>query len=83
MDDVYDARQMASLISAEFPILADHDGAVTRKYGVYDLLGDGVAAPSAFIIGSDGEVAWRYVGQNISDRPTNDGIMRKLDSLGF
>ncbi len=56
MDDVPDAAQMAAQVGAGFPILADPEGGMVRRYGVYDLLGDGVAAPAVFIVGKDGRI---------------------------
>ena len=53
-DNTADARRMADYAQAAFPILADEGAAVTKNYGVYNLLDDGVAAPATFIIRSDG-----------------------------
>lgn len=70
MQDVGRAALMAQGIQASFPVLADADHAVAEAYGVYDLLGDGVAAPAVFVINPAGEVVWSYVGQNATDRPS-------------
>ena len=66
---------MATLTGAEFPILADPQGNVVRRYGVYNLLGDEVAAPATLIIGKEGAVLWRQVGRDIADRPSADEIL--------
>lgn len=81
MDGVQDAAQMAAYTGAEFPVLSDAGGKVARRYGVYNLLGDGVAAPATFIVGRDGSILWRHVGQNIADRPSADEILVKLQGL--
>jgi peroxiredoxin len=80
-DDVPDAAEMAGLAEAEYPILADPGGAVTRSYGVYNLLGDKVATPAAFIISAQGNILWRHIGQTIADRPAVQDILVVLDSL--
>jgi|TARA_B100000315_G_scaffold112608_2_gene103211 peroxiredoxin len=78
MDAVSDARGMAALTGAAFPVLADPGGKTTKEYGVYNLLGDNVAAPSVFIVGSDGRVRWNHIGDNVSDRPTVEQILSAL-----
>ena len=80
-DNTTDAFQMAALVGAEFPVLADAQKTVVQAYGVFDLLGDGVSAPAAFIVGSDGEMKWRFVGRTIQDRPAPDEILRQLEAL--
>lgn len=74
MDDTDNALKMQQLAKLEFPILADPGGGVVKKYGVYNLLGDGVAAPATFIIDRQGIIRWRYIGQGIADRPTADAL---------
>ncbi len=69
-DDVAHAAEMRALLGAEYVILADPSGVVVKSYGVDDLLSDGLAAPSTFIVGSDGVVRWAYVAQDDSDRPS-------------
>ena len=66
---------MTALAGARFPILSDPDGATARSYGVFDLLGDGVATPATFIVKQEGSIGWRYVGQHIGDRATIQDIL--------
>ena len=61
-----------------YPMLADLDHRVSEDYGVYDLLGDGLAAPAVFIIDTDGQVVWSYIGKNASDRLSADKILGQL-----
>ena len=51
---------MAQAIGAGFPILADTNHAVADAYGVFNLLGDGVATPSVFVIDPAGRIIWSY-----------------------
>lgn len=76
--DLAGAQRMAQVTGAVFPILADPDHAVADAYGVYDLLGDGVATPAVFIIDTSGRVVWSYIGQNASDRPSAQTILENL-----
>lgn len=64
-------------VGAPYPILADPDGRAAEAYGVYNLLGDGLAAPAVFVLTRDG-VLWSYVGQHSADRPSADEILRHL-----
>jgi len=79
MDNVADAAQMAAHAGAQFPVLADPEGKVTRQYGVYDLLDDGVAAPATFIIGKDGVIEGQHIGKDIADRLTPEQIFQIVD----
>jgi len=70
------ATQQAT--GATYPLLADPAHRVTEAYGVYNLLGDGLAAPSVFVIGTDGHIAWSHVGQHPGDRPSAQTILEQL-----
>jgi len=50
-----------------FPVLADSDHVASEAYGVYNLLGDDLAAPAVFIINTDGQIVWRYVARQTGD----------------
>ena len=70
---------MMALSGAKFPLLADPDGAAARSYGVFDLLGDGVATPATFIVDKDRSIGWYQVGVDIADRATVADILAALD----
>ena len=78
VDDERGAAAMADLIGAEFPLLADPTGRTTIAYGVFDLLGDGVAAPAVFTLNPDRTVRWAYVGRNAGDRLGPDQILDRI-----
>ena len=80
-DSTEDAKSMADLVFAKFHVLADSDGAVADSYGVFNMLGDGVAAPATFIIRPDNTIGTFYVGQDISDRPDPDQILAEADRV--
>lgn len=65
-------------VQAQFPMLSDADRQVADTYGVYNLLGDGYAAPATFVIDQQGTVVWSYVGQEAGDRPTPQEILDHL-----
>ncbi|HIE38341.1 MAG TPA: redoxin domain-containing protein [Anaerolineales bacterium] len=65
-------------VRAPYPMLADPDHRVAEAYGVYNLLGDGLAGPAVFVIAEDGRILWSYVGQHIGDRPAAADILTHL-----
>ncbi len=67
--------------NAAFPVLSDPTHRVAQSYGVYNLFGDGIAAPAAFIIETDGRVAWGYIGLDPSDQPDLHTILQQLEGL--
>ena len=81
MDGVVRAAQMASYAGAEYHVLSDPAGEVVREYGVYNLLGDMLAAPATFLIRKDMTIAWQHVGVDVSDRPTPADILLRIRQL--
>lgn len=67
-----------SVIKPPYPLLADPDHTVADAFAVYDLLGNGYAAPSVFIIDTDGDIVWSHVGTSSSDRPPVDTILEHI-----
>ena len=59
-------------------MLADPEHRVAEAYGVYNLLGDGLAAPAVFVIGSDGRIVWSRVRLNPTNRPDAQTILEHL-----
>ena len=64
-----------------FPVLYDTSTEVAQAYEVFDLLDDGLAAPSMFIMDSDGIIRWKYIGEAPGDRPTLATIKEQLAKL--
>ena len=75
VQDVANAQLMDEAVQADFPILADADHRIADAYGVFNLLGDGVAAPSVFVIDRQGRIVWSYIGTGVSDRPPSAEIL--------
>ncbi|MFW6116054.1 MAG: peroxiredoxin family protein [Chloroflexota bacterium] len=66
------------VIEPPYPLLADPDHQVTETFNVYDVLGDGLAAPSVFVIDTDGTIVWSYVGQSPADRPGTRTVLKHV-----
>ena len=50
------AKDFARELGLRFPLLLDRDSKVTARWGVDTL-------PTSFLIGADGEIAFRYMGE--------------------
>jgi peroxiredoxin len=66
------------VIEPPYPLLADPDHQVAEAFNVYDVLGDGLAAPSVFVIDTDGTIVWSYVGQSPGDRPSITVVLKHV-----
>ncbi|MEA3375104.1 MAG: redoxin domain-containing protein [Chloroflexota bacterium] len=67
-----------AIIDPPYPLLADPQHAVAEAFHVYDLFGDGLAAPSVFVIDTDGTIVWSYVGQGPGDRPSAQTVLNHI-----
>lgn len=66
------------VINPPYPLLADPKHEVAEAYGVYNLLGDGLAAPAVFVIDTDARIVWNYIGQHAGDRVDAQTILKHL-----
>ena len=80
-DDLAGAGYTVEGRGIQFPVLYDPEAEVVRQYGVYDLLGDGMAAPSTLVLDKSGVIRWQYVGTSKSDRPSLSSITDALKEL--
>jgi len=78
MDSISETTILARTLGLTYKLLSDPNGKVAKEYGVFNLLGDGVAAPSVFIVGPSRVIEWSYVGRNIGDRPSSEDIIARL-----
>lgn len=81
IDNIDNATQMTQLVSASYPVLSDVEKVAAKRYGVLDVLGDGVAAPAVFILNRRLGIEWRHVGANSGDRPSAKEMLQALDEL--
>ena len=64
-----------------YPVLYDSDAEVSKQYEVYNLLNDGMAAPSTFVIDKEGVIRWQFIGTSKSHRPSFSAITDALGEL--
>ncbi len=80
-DDLSQAEFAVEKLGLQFPVLQDPEGQVSKEYKVFNLLNDGVAAPSTFLLDKDGAIRWQYIGKSKSDRRANSQIIGQLQGL--
>ena len=66
------------VVDPPYPLLADPEHEVAGAFNVYDLLGTGYAAPSTFVVDTDGAILWSYVGQTRTDRPSATTVLENI-----
>jgi peroxiredoxin len=77
VDPIENNRAMVEKLLLPFPLLSDPDGAVIKTRGVWND-GESIAKPAIFAIRRDGSLAWKFVGRDFADRPTDDELFGSL-----
>jgi len=57
------------------PLLADPTLTVIQAYGTA-MEGKDIAVPSTFIVGTDRTILWKYIGETMADRPSEEEILQ-------
>jgi len=78
VDPVENNREMVKKLLLPFPLLSDPEGGVIKQWGVWTEGEGGIARPSIFALREGGTVAWKYVGVDYADRPTDDELFASL-----
>lgn len=78
VDPVENNHAMVEKLLLQFPLLSDPDGRVIKEWGVWSDGEGGIARPSIFAVRKDGAIAWRYVGVDYADRPTDEEVFDSL-----
>ena len=80
---IYAQQAFAASLEADFPLLSDWGGDVTRSFGVeYDSWKGhvGLAKRSVFIVDEGGSVSYRWVTDDASVQPDFDEVIAQLAS---
>ncbi|MFC1465797.1 MAG: redoxin domain-containing protein [Candidatus Brachytrichaceae bacterium NZ_4S206] len=75
---VTQASVVRELGQLEFPVLADEAHTVSEAFGVFNQLGDGLAAPSVFVIDEGGRIIWSHIGRDVNDYPAPSDILNRV-----
>ena len=79
VDDLSQASYAVQQLGLEFPILYDPTAEVVKAYGVF-VESSGIARPSTFIIDTEGEVRWEFIGSTSHRTPSSE-IIAQLQKL--
>ena len=83
MDTITETSILAKTLGVTYKLLSDPNGKVAKEYGVYNLLGDGLATPAIFVINDSKTIDWNYVGKSVGDRPDTSDIIKRLEGYYF
>jgi peroxiredoxin len=81
VDSREDAMQAVSSLGLTFPVLYDTDAAAASSWGVFNLLGDGVAAPATFVFDATGALRAFRIGKDAGDRPHAEEVIEVIRSF--
>ena len=73
-------QKVASELGLTYPILSDLYKNYIKQYGVLHPT-EGIARPSMFIVNKEGNIVWKYVGMDASDRPSMDVVLQQLAAV--
>lgn len=77
-----DADSIVATLGLEFPVLYDTEADVARSWSVFNLLGDGVAAPATFVFDAEGSLRAYKIGKDSGDRPTAQLVLDTIRAFG-
>ena len=76
MDDLSGADTIAKRVGITFPVLyTSGDSSVMKAFNVYT--GD-LAIPSVFIINPQGEITWKYISPNYTQRVLPERVLQNI-----
>jgi peroxiredoxin len=72
-------RAMVEKLILPFSLLADVEGEVIRRYGIWDEKGE-ISRPAIFVIDRAGTVRYAYVGEDFADRPGDQQVYDAMNA---
>lgn len=74
-DSREDSLEFLEYKQIKVPLLADPKLAAIKAWGVA-MEGEEIAVPATFIVSQDKIIQWKYVGENMTDRPGEEEILK-------
>jgi peroxiredoxin len=68
---------MVEKLILPFSLLADVEGEVIRRYGVWHEEEE-IAQPAVFVIDEGGVIRYAYVGRSFADRPSDETVWQAI-----
>ena len=78
VDPIENNRAMVDKLLLPFPLLSDPEARVIKEWDLWSDGDGGIARPSILAIRQDGSIAWRHVGVDYADRPTDEELFASL-----
>ena len=82
VDSVEQNRAMVDKLLLPFPILSDPESRVIREWDLLNAAEHDVAKPAIFAIRPDGIFSYSYVGEDYTDRPSDEELFAGLAEVG-
>jgi len=74
VDSAEQNRAMVDKLLLPFPVLSDPDARVIEPWGVINAAEKGIARPALFLVRPDWSVAVSYIGEDFTDRPSDEEL---------
>ena len=74
VDSVEDSARLAEQLELGFPLASDPRREAITAYGVA-MEGEPLAVPATFVVRPDRTIAWRHVGETMTDRPASAHVL--------
>ncbi len=65
---------MIEKLGLPFPLLSDPESRVIREWGVLNEREQSIAVPSLFLVAPDLGIRFSYIGEDFTDRPTDEEL---------
>ena len=75
-----DSKTLIEKENITVPLLSDPKLEVISTYGVA-MEGDDIAVPSTMIINQKKEITWKYVGEDMKDRPSEQSVLELAEQV--
>lgn len=69
-----DSEEFIADKSITVPLLSDPNLVAISAYGVA-MEGEDIAVPATFLIDGKGDIQWRHIGENMTDRPGEEALL--------
>jgi peroxiredoxin len=77
VDPAADSSKLATDLGLHYPLLGDTDLHVASAYGVA-MQGRDIAVPSVFVVRRDRTIAWKKIGEDMTDRPAASEVLEQV-----
>jgi peroxiredoxin len=76
-----DTRRLVESMRLPFPVLADEDRAVFRRYDVQSRLWSLGQRPAVYLVDREGVIRWAHLGRQQWEIPSTAQVLEQVDAL--